>query len=132
MADPLVSAAASLLGRLTADLAKTASEAVAKEIEIFNTPSRIKSISRKLAGLEMVKTIKNPDKPSKRSSFYVTPLFEDIEAKIFEAKTVDDFGHGEHPLIEGIAGQGKSIFMRQLCIEELKLVSRLPILIGAS
>jgi hypothetical protein len=129
MADPLVSAATGLLGRLTADLVKSASEAVAKEIEIFNTPSKIRSISRKLARLELVKTINSPDKPSKISSFYITPLFDDTESKIFEAKTVDDFGNGEHPLIEGIAGQGKSIFMRQLCIEELKLGRRLPILI---
>jgi hypothetical protein len=129
MADPLVSAATGLLTRLTADLIKSASAAAAKEIEIFNTPAKIKSISRKLASLEMVKTIKNPDKSSKISSFYITPLFEDTESKIFEAKTVDDFGNGEHPLIEGIAGQGKSIFMRQLCIDELKLGRRLPILI---
>lgn len=129
MADPLVSAATSLLVRLTADLIKSASAAVAKELEIFNTPSKIRSISRKLARLEMVKTIKNPDKPSRISSFYITPLFEDTESTIFEAKTVDDFGNGEHPLIEGIAGQGKSIFMRQLCIEELRLGRRLPILI---
>lgn len=129
MADPLVSAATGLLGRLTADLVRTASEAVAKEIEIFNTPSKIRSISRKLAKLELVKTINSPDKPLKISSFYITPLFEDTESNMFEAKTVDDFGNGEHPLIEGIAGQGKSIFMRQLCIEELKLGWRLPILI---
>jgi hypothetical protein len=129
MPDPLVSAATGLLGRLTADLVKSASEAVAKEIEIFNTPSKIRSISRKLASLELVKTINSPDKPSKISSFYISPLFEDTESKIFEAKTIDEFGNGEHPLIEGIAGQGKSIFMRQLCIEELKLGRRLPILI---
>jgi hypothetical protein len=129
VADPLLSAATSLLVRLTAEIVKYASASVATEIEIFNTPSKIKSISRKLANLEVVKTIKNPDKPSKISSFYITPLFEDTESKAFEAKTVDDFGNGEHPLIEGIAGQGKSIFMRQLCIEELKLGRRLPILI---
>jgi hypothetical protein len=129
MADPLASAATSLIGRLTADLVKSASAAVAKEIEIFNTPSKIRSMSRKLASKEMVKTINNPDKPAKISSFFVMPSFQDTESKTFEATTVDDFGDGEHPLIEGIAGQGKSIFMRQLCIQELKLGRRLPILI---
>lgn len=120
MSDPLISAASSLIVRLTANLVKSATSAVAEEIEIFNTPSKIKSISRKLARLEMVKTIKNPDKPAKISSFFIAPLFQDIESKIFEATTVYDFGKDEHPLIEGIAGQGKSIFMRQLCIEELR------------
>ena len=129
MADPLASAATGLVVRLTAELVKSASAAVAKEIEIFSTPSKIKSMSQKLASLEMVKTINNPDKPAKISSFYIMPHFQDTESKIFKATTVDDFGDGEHPLIEGIAGQGKSIFMRQLCIEELKLGRRLPILI---
>jgi hypothetical protein len=129
MADPLASAATSLIARLTAEFVKTASAAVAKEIEIFNTPSKIKSMSRKLASLEMVKTINNPDKSAKISSFFIMPHFHNTESKTFDATTVDDFGVGEHPLIEGIAGQGKSIFMRQLCIEELKLGRRLPILI---
>jgi hypothetical protein len=53
----------------------------------------------------------------------------DSENTMYEASRVKDFGENEHCLIEGIAGQGKSIFMRHLLIEEIKLGQRLPILI---
>ena len=129
MADPLLTAAAGLIGRLIGDFIKVASESVAKEVAEFNTPGKIRSLSRKLGGFEKIKTIKDPDKPSKISSFYISPLFSEDHDSSFSAKTVDDFGHEEHTLIEGIAGQGKSVFMRQLCVEEIKLGRRLPILI---
>jgi len=129
MADPLITAAAGLIGRLTADLLKSAWSGVKSEIEVFYTPSKIRSLSKKLVSLESVKTIRNSDKPCKISSFYVSPRFRDSDNDLFAAKTISDFGEGEHPLIEGIAGQGKSIYMRQLCIEEIKKGRRLPVLI---
>lgn len=129
MTDPLISASSSLLVRLIGDIIKTASKSVALELEIFKTPAKIKSLSKKLASYEQVKTIQSPDRASKLSSFFVSPSFVDSDNRIFDAKLVSDFGHSEHPLIEGIAGQGKSIFMRQLLLEEIKLGQRLPILI---
>jgi hypothetical protein len=129
MTEPLISAASSLLGRLIGDVVKTASKSVALEIEKFNTPLKIRSLSKKLASYEQVKTIQSPDKASKISSFFVSPSFVDSDNRIFDVRMVSDFGHNEHPLIEGIAGQGKSIFMRQLLLEEIKLGQRLPILI---
>jgi hypothetical protein len=129
MSDPLVTAATSLIGRLTSDLIKSAWSAIETEIEVFYTPAKIRSLSRKLAAIETVKTIKNPDKACRISSFYVAPKFREADHDKFSARTVSDFGENEHPLIEGIAGQGKSIFMRQLCIEEIKRGQRLPVLI---
>lgn len=130
MADPLITAASGLIGRLTADLLKSAWSGVKSEIEVFYTPSKIRFLSKKLlSSLESVKTIRNSDKPCKISSFYVSPRFRDSDNNIFAAKTISDFGEDEHPLIEGIAGQGKSIFMRQLCIEEIRKGQRLPVLI---
>ena len=129
MAGPLVSAATTLIGRLTGDLIKSAWSAVATEVEIFYTPAKIRSLSKKLAALETVKTIKNPDRPCKISSFYVAPRFEEDGHGTFVAGSISDFGKSEHPLIEGIAGQGKSIFMRQLCIQEIRRGQRLPVLI---
>jgi hypothetical protein len=129
MSDPLITAASGIIGRLTGDLVKSAWSAIATEVEVFYTPSKIRSLSRKLAALEMVKTIKNPDRPCKISSFYVAPRFSESDRSAYSVSTISDFGEAEHPLVEGIAGQGKSIFMRQLCIEEIKRGKRLPILI---
>jgi hypothetical protein len=129
MADPLLTAAAALIGRLTGDLIKSAWSSVETEVEIFYTDSKIRSLSKKLAALGMVKTIKDSDRACKISSFYVAPRFGEVENDTFVAACIDDFGDNEHPLIEGIAGQGKSIFMRQLCIEEITRRQRLPILI---
>jgi hypothetical protein len=129
MTNPIITASYSLLGRIIGDLMKGASQSVATQLEILNTPEKIKSLSKKLALYEFVKTIKSPDKSSRISSFFVPPCFMDSENTMFEASRVKDFGENEHCLIEGIAGQGKSIFMRHLLIEEIKLGQRLPILI---
>lgn len=129
MADPLIAAASGLVGRLIGDFIKVASQSVANEVAEFSTPAKIKSLSRKLGSFEKIKTIKDPDKPIKISSFYISPSFSENPDTSFPAKTVDDFGNEEHTLIEGIAGQGKSVFMRQLCVEEIKLGRRLPVLI---
>jgi predicted NACHT family NTPase len=129
MTDPLISATSSLLVRLIGDIIKTASKSVALEVELLKTPAKIRSLSKKLASYEQVKTIQSPDRPSKISDFFVSPSFVDSDNGIVDAKLVSDFGDSEHPLIEGIAGQGKSIFMRQLLLEEIKLGQRLPILI---
>lgn len=129
MTDPLISASSGLLGRLIGDVIKMASQSVALDFEILNTPSKIRNLSKKLASYEQVKTIQSPDRASKISSFFVSPSFVDSDNSIFDVRLVSDFGHGDHPLIEGIAGQGKSIFMRQLFLEEIKLGQRLPVLI---
>jgi hypothetical protein len=129
MADPLIAAAAGLVSRLIGDFINVAGQSVAKEVAEFNTPAKIRSLSRKLGSYEKIKTIKDPDKASKISSFYVSPQFTEDSNSPFCANNVDDFGCEEHTLIEGIAGQGKSVFMRQLCVEEIKLGRRLPILI---
>ena len=129
MADPLIAAATGLVSRLIGDFIKVAAKSVAIEVAEFNTPAKIRSLSRKLGSYEKIKTIKDPDKASKISSFYVSPQFTEDSKSSFCANNVDDFGCEEHTLIEGIAGQGKSVFMRQLCVEEIKLGRRLPVLI---
>ena len=102
---------------------------VTKKFAEWKTPPRIKALSQKLAHYERVKTIANPEKALRIRDFYFPPIFAYTNGRRFEASKLEDFGLEEHPLIEGIAGQGKSIFMRQLCVEELKRGERLPLLV---
>jgi hypothetical protein len=121
--------AGSFLGRLLSDFTKGASVALRKEIQEFNTPAKIRKMGNQIARYEKVRTIKDDTKTSKLSDFYIAPHFSEDSGKPFIANEVDDFGNGDHILIEGIAGQGKSIFMRHLFVNEIRKGRRMPILI---
>jgi NACHT domain len=75
-------------------------------------------LAKKIAITDKVKTIWRPDKDSSLIKFYYPSqiIVDNINSRKIES--VKDFGE-ENIVIEGIVGQGKSIFLRYLCLQEL-------------
>ena len=87
--------------------------------------SNINSIYRKLSKVEKVKTIWQVDKEISLKKFYYPPriIVGKDHVNISSIKKLPD----ENLVIQGMVGQGKSIFMRYLCSQEVKYGSRLPV-----
>lgn len=92
-----------------------------------------KTFARKLAGrmtvIEEVRTLWKPDGPVSIAEFYHPPRVN-IDGKSKLATRLSDLGTG-NIILEGIVGQGKSIYLRSLAIAEYKNndAQRLPLFI---
>lgn len=86
-----------------------------------------------LFNLDQVRTINEFDKSVSLFSFYVPPKVTslDLDAtsdnKTFIVESIDDFSSNKKILISGIVGQGKSILMRKLAIQEAYKCKKFPI-----
>ena len=131
MADPTTAVATGLIGKILGEIGKAIKDPALKKIAEWGTPAKMKEAGKKLSQYELVKTLSNPEKPQRLHDFYLPPKFSYNEgvAKNFNVDQIENFGIENFPLIEGIAGQGKSMFMRHLFLAELCLGERLPILI---
>jgi len=128
--DPLTAAGISALGKTLSEAAKLSINPASKKIAEWKTPAKIRALAKNMALAEKVKTFISLDKPIKISDFFLPPSFQyAINSKGFMANTIEDFGIEEHPLIEGTAGYGKSIFMRHLYAEEMRAGKRVPLFV---
>jgi|GEM_PF-1405015 len=127
--DPLISAASSLIGKLVGEMVSALKKPAAAKLDELRAPAKIRALAKKLSLFEQVKTLSNPEKPQKIGEFYLAPKFSYPNGRDFSVEKIEDFGIEEHPLIEGIAGQGKSMFMRQIFVSEVREGKRLPILL---
>lgn len=75
-------------------------------------------IARRINAIGKVKTLWSQDKELLISEFYYQPKIR-IDAQVIKASKISDLPEGAL-LIEGIAGQGKSILLRSLAFTELK------------
>lgn len=78
--------------------------------------------------IQLVKTLWQVDKAVDIKSFYCD-LHILIDQQRKKINNVDDFGERNNILIQGIAGQGKSILLRYLCVQCIKLGESIPIFI---
>lgn len=83
----------------------------------------------KLNNLDQVKTINDFDESISLYDFYVAPMVTAINDKdrSFKVNNLDNFSCHKKILISGIVGQGKSILMRHLAIQEAYKGERFPI-----
>ncbi len=89
------------------------------KIKIVLATKQMDKLYKKIDQVRLVKTIWQVDKAVDLHQFYCDShlLVGDNRIRI---KTLDDLPQGENVVIEGIAGQGKSILLRYLCATELK------------
>ncbi|WP_290435732.1 hypothetical protein [Aeromonas caviae] len=88
----------------------------------------IEDLSVHVKSIRNVKTIWQIDRPVDLKEFYVPPHIK-IGSERIKVLGVDDIPGGSSILIEGVAGQGKSMLMRYLCSQELLEGTRIPIFI---
>lgn len=78
---------------------------------------KIKIIQQKVMKLGSVKTLLNTERAVPMKSFYCPPHVK-LGKKRIKINDLSDFGGTGRVLIEGLAGQGKSMLVRHLCITE--------------
>ena len=109
------------------DMYDSAKGSVKKRFKKYVTNKNIKHIYDHLRSIGKVRTIWQTDKPVPIKSFYSHQKII-IEDKSLSIKKLSDLTKvSNRTIVQGIVGQGKSIFLRYLCIEELKKLSSIPV-----
>lgn len=97
----------------------------------WKTNSAIEQIHEHISDIRNVKTILNFDKRTDLYNFYHQPTIEESnkegEPRLFTAKSIDDFTTEDNILIEGSAGQGKTILLRFLASQEMMRSKCIPL-----
>lgn len=107
-----------------------AMEYLKKRSSSFNIENKlnVENVFGKALNVEMVKTIWQIDKTVNLNEFY-HPSKIIIDEKHITVETISTFPEESKVVIEGIAGQGKSILLRYLSGKELKFGDRIPLFI---
>ncbi|GAB6124893.1 NACHT domain-containing protein [Humidesulfovibrio idahonensis] len=131
--DPVTAAAGTFVGKemlkyILKSIHDTCRETTQKGIEQFANSTKLNAAYKKILKYGLVKTLWQVDKPVNIKKFYCDSkiLIGDNRTTV---KSIEDLPEDENIVIEGIAGQGKSILLRYMCIREAEKGARLPIFI---
>jgi len=99
-----------------------------RKLKQWSTEARINQLFTKIGKVRKVKTLWQIDKAVDLHSFYC-PSHAIVRRARRQVRSFDDIDVGEHVLIHGIAGQGKSMLMRYLCATELVRGKYIPVFV---
>lgn len=111
---------------LTDDLVKAASEKVKQKISEIFSLKKLDALKENISRVGRVKTILDPDSIIELDKIFFEHAISFVGGN--RAKNVSFFS-SKHTLIEGGPGQGKSMYLRWLCLNEGKGSSHIPIFI---
>lgn len=125
----VISSTARLLTPLVNDLYKGAKKIGARGFQKWEEKNFPRKLARRIRAIDEVKTIWSPEKETSLSIFYY-PSKLIIEGKPKLATRLTEL-EGKNSVIEGTVGQGKSILLRNLAIQEILSndARRLPVFI---
>jgi hypothetical protein len=127
--DITVPATALPLKEAITGLYKTATGPVKQRFKNYITDKKIKKIYEHLRDLGKVRTIWQTDRPVPIKNFYYPQKVKHNEL-IIPINNIGDLTKiSKRIIIQGIVGQGKSIFLRHLCASELKQIKLIPVFI---
>lgn len=114
------------LEKILADVAKSATHVVRDKVKEKITSEILYRALSKLEPVQQVRTVINPEKISDLYEVYVpsAAVFSEVDS----VENVDFFGK-KKILIEAVAGSGKSLLMRHLCLKEKKREQYIPLFI---
>jgi hypothetical protein len=95
-------------------------------VQTYQAEHAIENLYKHVDSIRHIKTIWQIDKAVNLKNFYVTPHITSKEDSRQRITSIDQF-NGNSILLEGIAGQGKSTFLRYLCATEMIEGSRIPV-----
>ena len=123
-----VAAIAKAATPLIKDLYDGAKGATRKAIERWSTVGFPKKLARQLSEIDSVRTIWSPEKNVSLRNFYYPSRLRAADDNPKPLSTIADLGDG-CTVIQGIVGQGKSILLRYLALQEIlgSNAPRLPI-----
>lgn len=110
------------------DLYGSAKGNIKQKLKIWTVEKNINELYKKIYSFRKVKTIWQVEKPIDLNSFYYPSNIE-IENERFKVTKLDELPDYTGVVIQGTVGQGKSIFLRYLCSQELRKGSRIPIFV---
>lgn len=125
----IISSTARLLTPLINDLYRGAKKIGARGFEKWDERTFPRKLARRIRAIDEVKTIWSPEKEASLSIFYY-PSKLIIEGKPKLATRLAEL-EGKNAVIEGTVGQGKSVLLRNLAIEEIMSndAKRLPVFV---
>jgi len=124
----LLSAAASAaaLKKLLDGLVSGASDKVKEQLKKIQNDVDRKKIYKAISSVAKVKTMWSMDKEVKLLPIYY-PSKVIVNDTFKEVSRVNDIDAYNNLVIRGTVGQGKSVFLRYLCIQELTFAERVPV-----
>lgn len=134
-------AATKLLGRTFDDLYDFLKDKATLTIDKTRVQRRIPDLVSRINSFRMVKTLWQMERPVDVEEFYCASnvliptntkssrIAKQTKRKRKKIDVVSDFGSIGNIVIKGIAGQGKSIFLRHLLIREFEQGQRIPVFI---
>lgn len=112
--------------QVVTDLYDGAKGAVKNKIKTWKNKRTLDTLFKRISNVRNVKTIWQIDREVDLLDFY-HPTKITVENERRSVTTISDFGYDGNILIEGIVGQGKSIFLRFLCSQEIYRAKRIPV-----
>lgn len=115
-----------LFKKVVADLYNYCSTSGKVTLKQWSTERQMETLYRRISSVRKVKTIWQVDKTVDLGAFYCDShvVINDKRKKVVQ---LSDFGTRDNIVIQGIAGQGKSIFLRYLCSQELARGQFIPL-----
>jgi NACHT domain len=102
---------------------------VKKRVKLANTEAKAHDLFKAIYKVRKVKTLWQIEKPVDITNFYHTPKVCLDNGDEREVRSIEDIDTSKNIVVQGIAGQGKSMLMRQLCVSELAKGHRIPLFI---
>jgi NACHT domain len=127
MADPVLLGFVKVVNKPLNDLYEYLKHEVKFHLEKKKLNEIDERLSLKIENIKKVKTIYKGDEAIDLNSFFFPPQII-IDHKLIKADCVADISD-KNIVIEGVAGQGKSILLRYLTYKEYELMERIPIFI---
>lgn len=103
---------------LVKDLYEGAKGATRKALDRWSTANFPKKLARQISEIDSVRTIWSPEKNVSLRSFYYPSKLKSPSQQAAKLDSIADLGEGS-VVIQGIVGQGKSILLRYLALQEI-------------
>ncbi|WP_169449496.1 NACHT domain-containing protein [Oceanobacter kriegii] len=116
------------LSSLLLKFSEKASDRVKRQLARFKEESKVEELKSKISNFTMVKTVWSVDKPIDLKEFY-NPVRIRNQNRGDPVGRLESIDFDRGLIVIGVAGQGKSIFMRYLCSQEIRFSERIPVFI---
>ncbi|MGB0372697.1 MAG: NACHT domain-containing protein [Opitutales bacterium] len=114
--------------KVALDVYKFLGEKAKGSIQKWRADKGISELYSQISSIRLVKTLWQVDKPVDLAEFYCYPRVRFSVKRRKEIRDLNDLNRSKGGvLIQGIAGQGKSTFLRYLCAREMQKGEKLPV-----
>src|SRR5450830_303138 len=119
VATSITAAAAPIIAKAFAEIYEAGKQKFQSHLNVLSSRRAAENLYKKIATVEKVKTIWQIDKPVNFRRFYY-PSSVLINDEKIRLDSLEQLASDENYVLQGTIGQGKSTFLRYLCIKELE------------